>query len=132
MGSFSLLSLITSFFITFGFLLAEPIENKYIYKRQCAKSRFVLILGWMLISFLLTISYKSVLLSTLISISHERTIETVEDLLETDKLIVALGNSTTRIRLKTDPRANVRELAEKVNWYTFDERNTVPDSIIQG
>ena len=86
----------------------------------------------MLISFLLTISYKSVLLSTLISISHERTIETVEDLLETEKLVVALGNSTTRIRLKTDPRANVRELAEKVNWYTFDERNTVPDSIIQG
>ena len=113
-------------------MLAESVDKKYIYKGPCAKSRFVLILGWMIISFLLTISYKSVLLSTLISISYEKTVETVDDLLKTEKPIVGLGNSTVPIRLQTDPRANVRELAGKVNWYTFDEKNSVPDSIIQG
>lgn len=84
-----------------------------------------------MISFLLTISYKSVLLSNLISPSYESTIETVEDLLKTEKPIVMLGNTKTSIRLKTDPRAKVRELAGKVNWYTLNDKNTVPHSIIQ-
>ena len=53
------------------------------------------------------------------------------NLLETEKPIAALGNSTLRIRLKTDPRAKVRELAGKVNWYTLNDKNTVPHSIIQ-
>ena len=77
-------------------------------------SRFVLILGWMMISFLLTISYKSVLLSNLISPSYESTIETVEDLLKTEKQILMLGNTRTSIRLKTDPRAKVRELKKEL------------------
>ena len=87
----------------------ERLTSRYVTKKYCSKGRKLLILEWMLIGLFLTICYKLVLLSSLVSITYEKPIDTVGDLLETDKPIVALGNSSTSRRLKNDLRLNVRK-----------------------
>lgn len=112
--------------------MEERIEKKYVNKIKGFKARQLLIMEWMLYGFILSIGYKSVLLSTLVSVSYEKPIDTVENAIHADKPIVSLGNSTTAMRLKTDVRPSVRKLESMIKWYALDEKLTVPTWVING
>lgn len=86
----------------------------------------------MLYGYVLSLGYKSVLLSTLVSVSYEKPVDTVKEAINADKPIVALGNSTTETRLKTDVRASVRKLANMIKWYDLDEKLSVPTWVLNG
>ena len=119
-------------FITIAFLLEEKLTKKYVNKKRCFKARHLLIMEWMLYGYVLSLGYKSVLLSTLVSVSYEKPVDTVKEAINADKPIVALGNSTTETRLKTDVRASVRKLANMIKWYDLDEKLSVPTWVLNG
>ena len=87
---------------------------------------------WMLYGYILSLGYKSVLLSTLVSVSYEKPVDTVTEAITAEKPIVCLGNSSTATRLKTDVRASVREMANMIKWYDLNEQLTVPTWVISG
>ena len=103
----------------------ESVSNLYIRKESSAKARQFLIINWMLFGFFLCNSYKSVLRATLVSVEYEKPIDTLEDLLKTDKPII--GYPTIAYFLKVDPRPKMEELGRKVdfeNW-SIDGRQEI-------
>ena len=83
-------------------------------KKPCSKARIFLITEWMLLGFLITMCYKSVLLASLVSAQYEKPIDTLEDMLATDRKIIMIANTSTEILLRTDPRPGMQQLEKKV------------------
>ena len=97
----------------------EGVPDKFVFntsKKPCSKARLILVTKWMLLGFILNLCYKSVLLSCLVSVRHEKPIETLEDMLHTDRKILMQGRTTTEILMKTDPRPGIQQLAKKIIW----------------
>ena len=90
--------------MSIGAIIEENQEDHYISKKSGARARAVLLLIWIVFGFLLTISYKSVLRSNMIHIHYESAIDSVEDLLKTDKrFFISRGSSMTKL-LASDKR----------------------------
>ena len=103
--------------ITIGSVIEESQKVDYFHKQPCARARDMLILKWAMIGFLFTISYKSVLLSTMINIEYEKALDTVEDVLRSDKPLFIDGTSGIGMLLKSDQRGKMKELAKKARYY---------------
>ena len=102
----------------------ENLSDNYIRKERSAKARLLLIVVWMIVGFLLCASYKSVLLATLVSVEYEKPINTIDDLLKTDKPIT--GYPTIGYFLSVDPRIKMKELAKKMD----DEHYSLPNGSV--
>ena len=85
--NFSGVSIITAI------LFMEPIEHKHLLKEPRSKARDNLILKWLFLGTLLALMYRSVLLATLVSVDYEKQIDTVEDLIVTEKPILTARGS---------------------------------------
>ena len=110
----------TGILISIGPIIDESIDNNYINNRSCAKARHLLLLIWLLAGFILTLSYKSVLLSTLVKIGYEKPIDNVDDLLESGKSIVIPGNTIIPEYMNNDPRDSVNKVAKhQMTLYNF-------------
>ena len=81
---------------------------------------------WLLVSSLLPMSYKSTLLSTLIPIRYEKTVDTIYDAaaLKDIPMLQVRGTSPVKL-LQFDPRPEVREIAE-TRLELFDRRGPYP------
>ena len=99
-------------------MVDEAVPDKFIYdnKKPCSKARIYLVVEWLLLGYLITMSYKSVLRASLVSIQYEKPIETLEDMLVTDRKILGMADTATEIMLRTDPRPGMQELANKITW----------------
>ena len=102
--------------IVVGLLVDEAIEDKHISLKSGYKARNFLILVWLLSGFLITCGYKSVLLSTLVSVEYESPIDTIEDLLNSEKPIF-VDTSIKAIYISNDPRDGIKELDGKFTFY---------------
>ena len=71
----------------------------------------------MVLGFMLTISYKSVLLAMLMNSYYENTIDSVDDMLASDRTFMVSEDSIFPTLLASDPRMKVKELAESVIFY---------------
>ena len=110
-----------------GTLVDEAVEDKYMMKEPCAKSRQVLVLMWILVGYLLTISYKSVLLATLLAGEYEKPINTVADVINSGRPVVVQNNTLLRQRMKVDPRPSVRDLGSRLVDFPYIDR--IPQDI---
>ena len=70
-----------------------------------------------MIGFLLTISYKSVLLSKLINIEYEKGLDSIDDVLRSNKPVVTDGTSAITNLVKSDPREKMKEIGERLKPY---------------
>ena len=120
--------------ITVGSIIEESQKADYFHKQPCAIAREMLILKWAMIGFLLTISYKSVLLSNLINIEYEEALDTVEDVLTSDKPFIIDFTSGIRNLLKSDPRGRLKELSKKAKGFETEvtEKGYAPLWIQEG
>ena len=120
--------------ITIGSIIEESQKADYFHKRPCAIARDMLILKWAMIGFLLTISYKSVLLSNLVNIKYEKALDTVEDILRSDKPLFIDSTSGVGKLLKSDPRGNIKELSKKAKSFETEitEKGNSPLWIQEG
>ena len=68
---------------------------------------------WMLVGFFLTISYKSVLRSMLMNVYYENTIDSIYDMLESDRTLRVASDTYIKDLLLSDPRIEVKQFAKK-------------------
>ena len=84
-----------------------------------------------MIGFLLTISYKSVLLSKLINIEYEKGLDSIDDVLRSNKPVVTDGTSAITNLVKSDPREKMKEIGERLKLYK-SEKGAVPMWVVKG
>ena len=114
-----------------GAAIEENQEDHYISKKSGAKAREVLVIIWILVGFLLTISYKSVLRSNLIHVQYEKPIDSVEEFLKTDKQIYIEGASSMVNMLAGDRRKKMIELKKRTKHYNL-EGGYPPSWVLEG
>ena len=114
-------------FVIGGALIDESQDDRFIRKRPSAKAREIFVLKWLMVGFLLTIMYKSVLRSNMIHIKYEKGIDSVEDVLNTtDKKVLYMSSSPARKLLAKDPREKMKELNKRVDTYEPEQKSTKP------
>ena len=121
-------------YLTVGNVIDANQEDEYFHKQPCAIARDVLLLKWAMTGFLLTISYKSVLLANIINIEYEKGYNTIEDVLGSNKPVWIDGTSGIATLLKTDPRGKVQRLAKKARYFETEitEKGIAPRWISEG
>ena len=117
--------------ISLGSIIEEAQRNGHFQKQQCAKARDLIVLKWAMIGFLLTISYKSVLLSKLIHIDYEKGLDSVDDVLRSNKPVVTDGTSAITKLVKSDPRGKMKEIGERLKTYK-SEKGAPPMWVVNG
>ena len=98
-------------------MIEEGQDDRIIRKRHCAKAREVLVLKWLMAGFILTISYKSVLLGNMIQIKYERGIDSLDDVLKSSKKVAIHSNTPLTKMLDVDTRETINELRKKFVYY---------------
>ena len=108
-------------------MVDEAVPDKFIYnnKKQCSIARISLVAAWLVLGYLITMSYKSVLRASLVSIHYEKPIDTLEDLLVTDRKILMMTNTSTEIMMRTDPRPGMQQLAKKITWIPHGRKGVI-------
>ena len=108
-------------FITVGLIIEEDILDRYFRKQPCAMARELLVLKWTMLGFLLTICYKDILLSTLIHIEYEKGVDSIEDVIVSNKPVVFDGYSGIASLLKSDPREQVKKIMRRKKPYVSEK-----------
>ena len=112
--------------IVVGLLVDVAVEDKHL-TINSGYARNQLILVWLITGFLVTCGYKSVLLSTLVSIEYERPTDTIQDMLITGKPII-VDTSIKSLYISSDPRDSIKKLGEKFTFYNATN-GVVPESV---
>ena len=109
-------------------------DNNYISQNQCSKARKFLVFWWLLIGYMLTTSYGSVLRGMLMRTYYDAKIDQIEDMLSrTGMRVMVAVDTAIPLLLESDPRDNVIELNEKmVDFYNFTDQGGIPEWIEQG
>ena len=98
--------------------LGQHDKNNYLAERKCSNARSLLVMKWTIIGFLMTMSYKSVLRAILMKTEYEDTIDTIDDLLQSDKYCLMPEDSPRKDLVENDPREKFQALAKKLKYYT--------------
>ena len=111
-------------------------DNNYISQNQCSKARKFLVFWWLLIGYMLTTSYSSVLRAMLMTTYYEDKIDQIDDMLGRSgsgiRVMVAVDTAIPQL-LESDPRENVIQLNQKmVDFYNFTDQGGIPQWIEQG
>ena len=117
-------------FISFGPIIDEVQEHKYMNNRDCSKARQVLLIVWLFSAFTLTISYKEVLIANLVSVGYEDIIDNFDDVHAFDKPVGVIENSLMPKLLFNDPRKSVKQLLKNLVYYNFT--GVVPTWVKEG
>ena len=104
--------------------------DQYICKSPCSKARKVVISMWILLGFLITISYKSVLRANMMSTEYEKGIDSIEDMIISNKQLIAIRSM--KPYFDTDPNPKVIELSKKVKYFDFQSLFSIPQFILDG
>ena len=71
--------------------------------------------------FILTISYKSVLLGNMIKIKYEKSIDSVDDVLHTSKKVAIHSNTPLTKMLDVDTREQISQLRERLVYFVSEK-----------
>ena len=88
---------------------------------------------WMVVGFFFSISYKSVLRAMMIKVEYEKTMDTIDDILQSEMpIMMASDIDTFPYLMKTDPRKKIEALSEKIEWYVSESQSHTTVSIDKG
>ena len=89
--------------------------NDYVFDRstKCSRARLVLVFKWLIVGVFLTMSYKAVFRSMMMKIDYEKTIDTLDDLLQSDMKLLVAGDTPIRMFVEADPKQQFIELKDK-------------------
>ena len=80
-------------------------------------TRQAIILKWIFVGSLLTLAYKSMLLSSLIPIRYETTIDTLEDMDDSGLPILIMKNTAVHKLIASDPRDAMKQVYKRSILY---------------
>ena len=87
-------------------------------KSSTSKARAWVFLSWIIVGFFLNISYQSVLRDILMKTNYEKTIDSSDDLMASEKkLLIWRGTGSLYDRMASDPRQKIRDLAKRSILY---------------
>ena len=95
-------------------------------------ARDVVVLKWAIMGLILCASYKGILLSKLINIEYEKSIDSIDDVLRSEKPVAVLGASGIVNLLKSDPRKKVKEIVNRLKPYTLEAAQRRPMWVVNG
>ena len=103
----------------------KPLPSDYIFqglnwRREGFKIRKILILKWFLMSTLMTMAYKSTLLSSLITARYESPIDTLIDLERSGLPVLIPKNTPLQTMFAIDPRTIVKRIYNNSFIYNFN------------
>ena len=105
-------------------------RNNYLNGIKLARSRSLLVLKWTVLGFVLTIGYKSVLRANMMKTEYDDTIDTIDDMLKSDKhLMLPTDVLIVQELVRTDPRKQVQTLAENAEY--FVQENSAQNLVIE-
>ena len=113
---------ISDFCLALMVLIDESVPQRWIYREGFTHSRKFILLQWLLYGSVLLWGYKCVLLSTLVPIRYEQTIESLYDL-DKSKLQLVLPHVLYNL-FKKDPRSVMKRVLN--NSAVFNYNGTVP------
>ena len=87
--------------------------------RACSKARQVLLIMWLFSAYIITISYKEVLIANLVNVGYEETIDNFDDVLKSGKPLCVPENTLIPNLLFNDPRESVRPLLDNLVYYNY-------------
>ena len=122
---------------TIGAIVEESQGNHYEYnyvsERKCSMARSFIVLKWTVLGFLLTISYKSVLRAIMMKQEYESPIDTIDDVLQSEKPIMIANGTSIKYKLETDPKSQIKKLQQRVEYFEFSwARARAPEWILKG
>ena len=129
-------SIISAFLFTFTCIIDEAQgnhdSNNYIVQKSTSKARSLLVLKWMLFGTLITMVYKSTLRSIMMKIEYEEPIDTLDDMLKSEMILLVPSNTPLGDIVKTDIRIKVKELIRKaVQFYELGNKGS-PEWVEKG
>ena len=74
---------------------------------------------WLFSAYIITISYKEVLISNLVNVGYEETIDNFDDVLQSGKPVCVPENTLIPNLLFNDPRESVSQLLDNLVYYNF-------------
>ena len=77
----------------------------------------MVVLKWAVIGFFLSMSYKSVLRAILMKTYYEDPIDTIDDVLQSDRQFMYAADTLLKEWLENDPREKVKALAKRAKPY---------------
>ena len=92
-------------------------DTNYAHKLSSSNARSLIVFKWMVVGFLLTISYKSVLRAMLMKAFYEETIDSIDDMLKSERSFMTAIDTIVPTLLASDPREKVKKLAERANFF---------------
>ena len=94
-------------------IVAEPMPHEIILRNSFMRARRLLILQWLTWATILSLAYKSTLLSTLITIRYTDTIDTIDQMVESGLPFYIQSSSVLNWIAVTDPRDSIKRLNER-------------------
>ena len=118
-------------FVSDFFLCTELIPKRRLIcwiEREGFQTRKILIIKWLFLGNLITMAYKSTLLSSLIQIRYENTIDTLIDLENSGLPVFYTDNTPPQRKFASDPRQIMKNIYNKSIPFPFN--GTVPYQLI--
>ena len=111
----------TDIMVVIGLFLEPGVVTGAANQMKIAESKKFLLLQWIMMAFFVSAAYRSVLLATMLAPAYENSIDTLDDLLKTEKeILVPVGTKTAKL-LRLDPKEDVRTLHKKVTFYNIQD-----------
>ena len=114
------------FFLSTEFIPKRRL-NKWV-EREGFQTRKVLIIKWLFLGNIITMAFKSTLLSSLLQIRYEETIETINDMANSGLPILLPNNTAPRQMFLSDPRQIMKKISKNSIAYPFN--GTVPNQVL--
>ena len=101
-------------------MIDESLPHRWFHRRGFKKSRMFLLFIWLFAGNVLTMGYKSTLLSTLISIRYEEQIDTIQDLDRSELPFMIPSGTVLQWLAATDPRPAMQNIFKRHEMVPFD------------
>ena len=136
MWFYHLVPIISAIAFSIGALIDESQGGhngtNYVFSRSCSRARLVLVLHWIIVGCILSVSYKAVLRTMFMKIEYEKPIDTVDDLLESEIKLYVAGDTPLKDFMEAKPTQKIRDLYTKKRIEYFNFGKKAPEWIHEG
>ena len=94
-------------------MIDESLPHRWFKRKGFKHSRMFLLFIWLFLGNVLSMAYKSTLLSTLIPIRYEKTLDTIEDLDKSGLQLMIPGGTVLVWLAASDPRPAMSRINER-------------------
>ena len=100
---------------SFGAILDE--DHDYAFQKSPSHARSLIVIKWIVVAFLLTTSYKSILLALMTNVYYEQTVDNIDEMVASGRTLWVASDTAIPFLLASDPRDKVQQMAKGAKSY---------------